>query len=315
MLEHLAGPISSVMAEMTNKTDERTYHTIVIAVRFANRAVGSLVGTYDSSYTYPDAQYIEITGTLGRALIRDTAPEFTVSRVGSETHEVWRASDGSRSFVRAGRTRRQLNPTQTKICTGPPAGHARSSCAMAGPDFSAPPSATTGRLLVDPTTMISFVLRSGDTAAYGSSHLEGRENGPRACSDFGTACRRPPTTTAANTHNAARWPKPALPSPQSPTPPTTRTRTTHLTPTRARSGLTVELAVPRPAQSAASPEQTGSRRRVGRRSSSRSNCESLIGVELGEGVGLTSEPRASPSSLRPCSRRNRGRSCGRGGRR
>ena len=60
MLEHLAGPISSVMTEMTNKTDERTYHTVVIAVRFANRAVGSLVGTYDSSYTYPDAQYIEI---------------------------------------------------------------------------------------------------------------------------------------------------------------------------------------------------------------------------------------------------------------
>src|SRR6201994_2361979 len=63
MLEHLAGPISSVMAQMTNKTDERAYHTVVIALRFANRAVGSLVGTYDSSYPYPDAQYIELNGT------------------------------------------------------------------------------------------------------------------------------------------------------------------------------------------------------------------------------------------------------------
>lgn len=102
MLEHLAGPISSVMAEMTNKTDERAYHTMVIAVRFANRAVGSLVGTYDSSYAYPDAQYIEINGTLGRALIRDTVQELTLSRVGSETHEVWRPgyfNDLDRTFA------------------------------------------------------------------------------------------------------------------------------------------------------------------------------------------------------------------------
>jgi len=102
MLEHLAGPISSVMAEMTNKTDERAYHTVVIAVRFANGAVGSLVGTYDSSYTYPDAQYIEINGTLGRALIRDTVQELTISRVGSETHEVWRPgyfNDLDRTFA------------------------------------------------------------------------------------------------------------------------------------------------------------------------------------------------------------------------
>ena len=38
MLEHLAGPISSVMAQMTNKTDETVYNTMAIAVSFANRA-------------------------------------------------------------------------------------------------------------------------------------------------------------------------------------------------------------------------------------------------------------------------------------
>ena len=32
MLEHLAGPISSVMAQMTNKTDETVYNTMAIAV-------------------------------------------------------------------------------------------------------------------------------------------------------------------------------------------------------------------------------------------------------------------------------------------
>jgi predicted dehydrogenase len=102
MLEHLAGPISSVMAEMTNKTDESAYHTMVIAVRFVNRAVGSLVGTYDSSYAYPDSQYIEINGTRGRAVVRDTVQELTLSRVGTEAHEVWRPgyfNDADRTFT------------------------------------------------------------------------------------------------------------------------------------------------------------------------------------------------------------------------
>jgi predicted dehydrogenase len=102
MLEHLAGPISSVMAQMTNKTDETVYNTMAIAVQFASRAVGSLVGTYDSSYAYPDAQYIEINGTRGRALIRDTVQELILSTTGEETHRVWRPgyfNDLGRTFT------------------------------------------------------------------------------------------------------------------------------------------------------------------------------------------------------------------------
>ena len=102
MLEHLAGPISSVMAEMTNKTDETAYNTVVIAVQFASRALGSLVGTYDSSYAYPDTQYIEINGTRGRAVIRATVQELMLSTAGEETHRVWRPgyfNDLGRTFT------------------------------------------------------------------------------------------------------------------------------------------------------------------------------------------------------------------------
>ena len=102
MLEHLAGPISSVMAQMTNKTDETVYNTMAIAVSFANHAVGSLVGTYDSSYAYPDTQYIEINGTRGHALIRDTVQELVLSTAGDETHRVWRPgyfNDAGRTFT------------------------------------------------------------------------------------------------------------------------------------------------------------------------------------------------------------------------
>jgi predicted dehydrogenase len=102
MLEHLVGPIASVMAQMSNRTDPDAYHTVVIAVAFAGGAVGSLVGTYDSSYAYPDTQYIEVNGTRGRALIRDTVRELTLSTAGDETHRVWRPgyfNDTARTFT------------------------------------------------------------------------------------------------------------------------------------------------------------------------------------------------------------------------
>lgn len=100
MLEHLCGPIASVMAQMTNKT-HGPYTTLAVALEFANRAVGSLVGTYDSSYAYPGAQLVEVNGTSGRALIEDTVARLTLSRVGDESRTVWQAgyfNDAARTF-------------------------------------------------------------------------------------------------------------------------------------------------------------------------------------------------------------------------
>jgi predicted dehydrogenase len=74
----------------------------VIAVSFASRAVGSLVGSYDSSYAYPDTQYIEINGTRGRAVIKDTVQELILSTAGDETQRVWRPgyfNDAGRTFT------------------------------------------------------------------------------------------------------------------------------------------------------------------------------------------------------------------------
>jgi predicted dehydrogenase len=102
MLEHLAGPITSVMAQMSNLTDAAAYHTMAIAVQFANRGVGSLLGSYDTSYAYPDTQYIEVNGTRGRAVIRDTVQELILSTAGDETHRVWRPgyfNDTDRTFT------------------------------------------------------------------------------------------------------------------------------------------------------------------------------------------------------------------------
>lgn len=102
MLEHLCGPIESVMAEMTDKTG-KGYSTLVVALRFTNGAVGSLIGSYDSSYAYATTQLLEITGTHGRLLIEDTVRRYTFQPAGSEVGEVWQAgyfNDHDRAFHR-----------------------------------------------------------------------------------------------------------------------------------------------------------------------------------------------------------------------
>jgi myo-inositol 2-dehydrogenase/D-chiro-inositol 1-dehydrogenase len=100
-LEHLCGPIKSVIAEMTNQTGGG-YHTIALALRFASGAVGAMTGTYDSSYAYQDAHRLEINGTQGRLVVSDTV-QRSFQNAGSEIAEVWQAgyfNDFEREFHR-----------------------------------------------------------------------------------------------------------------------------------------------------------------------------------------------------------------------
>lgn len=102
MLEHLCGPIASVSAEMTDTTG-RGYSSLVVALRFASGAVGSLVGSYDSSYAYPGTHLLEINGTEGRVVVTDTVRRFEVSRRGDEVTRRWEAgyfNDEGRQFHR-----------------------------------------------------------------------------------------------------------------------------------------------------------------------------------------------------------------------
>ena len=92
----------SVMAEMTDRTGGG-YRTIAMALRFANGAVGSMTGTYDSSYAYQEAHRLEINGTRGRVVVEDTVRRFCFQEAGSETAEIWQAgyfNDFDREFHR-----------------------------------------------------------------------------------------------------------------------------------------------------------------------------------------------------------------------
>jgi hypothetical protein len=52
------------MAQMTDGT-RGVHTTLAVALEFAGGAVGSLVGSYDSSYAYPDTHLLEVNGTHG----------------------------------------------------------------------------------------------------------------------------------------------------------------------------------------------------------------------------------------------------------
>jgi myo-inositol 2-dehydrogenase / D-chiro-inositol 1-dehydrogenase len=101
MLELLCGPIVSVMAQMTDRTASGHFRTLAIALQFECGAVGSLVGSYDTAYAYPQTHALEVSGTRGRLLIEDTVRRYTFTPHDSETAEVWQAgyfNDVDRSF-------------------------------------------------------------------------------------------------------------------------------------------------------------------------------------------------------------------------
>jgi myo-inositol 2-dehydrogenase / D-chiro-inositol 1-dehydrogenase len=100
MLEHLCGPIAAVSAHFTDPAGNG-FTTVAVALTFRSGAVGSLVGSYDSSYAYPEAHYVEVNGAAGRVQIVDTVKRFTRSTPGSDVREVWEAgyfNDRDRDF-------------------------------------------------------------------------------------------------------------------------------------------------------------------------------------------------------------------------
>jgi predicted dehydrogenase len=87
---------------MTDKTNNG-FSTFVVSMKFKNNAIGSLLGSYDTSYAYPNSHYVEINGTKGRILIEDEVKKYTFNKKGSEIAEVWQAgffNDYDREFLR-----------------------------------------------------------------------------------------------------------------------------------------------------------------------------------------------------------------------
>jgi predicted dehydrogenase len=77
------------------------WSSIAISLQFENGAVGTMLGSYDSSYAYPDSQLVEVNGTSGRLMVHDTVREFVLQGVGDPVERRWRAGyfdDEARDF-------------------------------------------------------------------------------------------------------------------------------------------------------------------------------------------------------------------------
>jgi predicted dehydrogenase len=126
LLEHLVGPITAVSAHMTDKT-YGAFSTVALALDFENRGVGTMLGTYDSSYAYPDTQRVEINGTKGRLVIHDTVRALTFSKAGDPLEQRWHSTyfdDEARDF--AGTFDRHVDALLAALRAGdPPPVHAR----------------------------------------------------------------------------------------------------------------------------------------------------------------------------------------------
>lgn len=127
MLEHLVGPVVSVTAQMTDAT-YGDYSTVALALEMADGVVATMLGSYDSSYAYPDSQLVEVNGTQGRLAIHDTVRRLEISRAGDAERRVWEAGyfdDEARSFH--GTFDRHVDDLLAALRTGaPPPIHARS---------------------------------------------------------------------------------------------------------------------------------------------------------------------------------------------
>jgi predicted dehydrogenase len=163
-LEDLVGPIASVTAQMTART-YGAFSTVALALEFENGAVGTLLGSYDSSYAYPDTHRLEVNGTRGRLVVEDTVRRLTVSRAGEATSAVWEAGyfdDEARSFHAT--ADRYVEALLTALRAGQPppvpASAGRRALLLA---LAAIRSFETGRRVLTPSTETSFRVQEEPT--------------------------------------------------------------------------------------------------------------------------------------------------------
>ena len=80
MLEHLVGPDRVGRRAHDGHDLRRLEHASPSRCEFENGAVGTMLGSYDSSYAYPDSQRVEVNGTSGRLIVHDTVRELRARR-------------------------------------------------------------------------------------------------------------------------------------------------------------------------------------------------------------------------------------------
>jgi predicted dehydrogenase len=89
LMRLFAGEIAEVSAFLADPRRIGVFTSASVAVRFADGAVGALLGSWDSSYDHPGAQILEVSGTAGRVVVEDVVGAVKLFRHEDGAYTEW----------------------------------------------------------------------------------------------------------------------------------------------------------------------------------------------------------------------------------
>ena len=101
MLRHFGGEVDEVSALLADPRGIGVYTSAAIGLRFRSGAVGSILGSWDSSYDHPQAQLFEFSGTEGRVVVENVVDAVRLYEHAVAAYSEWRPSlfdTGRRDF-------------------------------------------------------------------------------------------------------------------------------------------------------------------------------------------------------------------------
>lgn len=90
LMRLFGGEIEEVFAYLTDPRGLGVFTSASIAIRFRNGAVGTLIGSWDSSYDHPAAQLLEVCGTKGRVVVENVVDSARFYRHEVPEYREWR---------------------------------------------------------------------------------------------------------------------------------------------------------------------------------------------------------------------------------
>jgi predicted dehydrogenase len=90
MLRHFGGEVDEVSALLGDPRGMGVYTSAAIGLRFRSGAVGSILGSWDSSYDHPQAQLFEFSGTDGRVVVENVVDAVRLYDHAEAAYTEWR---------------------------------------------------------------------------------------------------------------------------------------------------------------------------------------------------------------------------------
>jgi predicted dehydrogenase len=101
LLRLFGGAVAEVSATLADPRGIGVYTSAAVSLSFAGGAVGTLLGSWDSSYDNPHAQVLEVAGTSGRVVVDNVVDSVRFYRAGASEYAEWRPNlfdSGARDF-------------------------------------------------------------------------------------------------------------------------------------------------------------------------------------------------------------------------